>query len=106
MPEPITLITNAIQDDYKAAVLVFKGIHDMATKYPTELLAGKKISKLGLCSANRNKLLNVPRTTRKHSPQELSVFMDQLYGTNYQTILGPQQTTAPSKEKLKHTFSN
>ena len=38
----------------------------------------------------------------KHLPQEPSVFMDQLYGTKYQTMLGPQQTTAPSKENLKH----
>ena len=37
----------------------------MATKYLTELLAEKKISKLELCSANRNKLLTLPRTTRK-----------------------------------------
>ena len=51
--------------DYKVAMLVFKSIHDMAPKYLTELLTEKKISRLGLCSANRNKLLTIPRTSRK-----------------------------------------
>ena len=37
----------------------------MTPKYLTELLTEKKISKPGLCSANRNKLLTIPRTSRK-----------------------------------------
>ena len=37
----------------------------MAPKYLTELLTEKKISMPGLHSANRNKLLTTPMTTRK-----------------------------------------
>ena len=46
-------------------MLVFKSIHDMAPKYITELLTEKKTSRLGICSANKNMILSVPRTTRK-----------------------------------------
>ena len=51
--------------DYKVAMLVFKSIQDMAPKYLTELLTENKISRLALHSAHRNKLLTIPRTTRK-----------------------------------------
>ena len=37
----------------------------MAPKYIMELLTEKKISRPGLCSANKNKLLTIPNATRK-----------------------------------------
>ena len=49
----------------KVATLVYKRIHNTAPKYLTELLTKKKLSKLGLHSANRNKLLTRPRISRK-----------------------------------------
>ena len=50
---------------YKVAMLVFKSIHDMVPKYLTKLLTEKKISRMGLCFANRNKVLTESGTTRK-----------------------------------------
>ena len=67
-----------------------------------ELLTKKKISRSGLCSANKSKLLTTQITTRKaFASRAFSV-----YGTIYQTISGPQQTIIPSKENLKHTYLN
>ena len=77
----------------------------MSPKYLMELLTEKKISRLGLGSANKNKLLTIPNTVRKkHLLQEILGSMDQLYGSTYQTISGYQQTIIPSKENLKHTY--
>ena len=67
----------------------------MAQKYLTEVLTEKKIPKLELCSDNRNKLLTIPRTSRKTSASRS--FSICVFGTNYQTILEPWQTTAPSE---------
>ena len=89
-----------IMIDYKVATLVFKSTQDMEPKYLMELIAEKKISRLGLWSANKTKLLTCQLEQEKHFFQELSVSMDQLYGTTYWTISGPQQTAKPSKDIL------
>ena len=84
------------RNDYEVAMLVFKSIHDMAPKYLTELLTEKKISRLGLCSANRNKLLTVPRTARTtfaswafsvHGPTVWNKLLDHIRtSANYSTL--------------------
>ena len=78
----------------------------MATKYLTELLTEKKSPGWDYTLPVEINISPYQTQQEKHLPQEPSVFMDQLYGTNYQTILELQQTTAPSKENLKHTYSN
>ena len=98
-------------------MLVFKSSYDMAHKCLAELLTEKKISRLGLCSANRNKLLTVPRTTRKiftsrafsvHGPTvwnkwpdhirtsvNYSTFKRELKNTLIQTSIQVNQSTIP-----------
>ena len=51
--------------DYKVAKQVFESSHIMAPKYLMILLTEKNISRLVLCSANKNKLLTIPNATRK-----------------------------------------
>ena len=60
--------------DYKVAMLVFKSIHDMALKYLTKMLKENKTFRLGLCSANRNKLLTVPGTRKTFASRAFSVY--------------------------------
>ena len=91
------------KNDYKVAMLVFTSIHDMAPKHLTDLLTERKIWDYALPTEINYSTYEGQQ--EKYLPQEPSLFMGQPYGTNYQTILGPQQTTVHSKENLKHTYS-
>ena len=91
---------------YKVATLVFKITHDMASKYLQELFTEKKISRLGLHSAIKNKLFSIPNTTRKtfvsrafsvYGPTVWNSLPDHIWtSANYSTF----------KRELKHTDLN
>ena len=92
--------------DYKIATLVFKSIHDVAPKYLKELLTEKKISRPGLHSANKSKLLTIRNTTRKiFASKAFSV-----YGpTVWNNLLGHIRTSPnynTFKRELQHTYLN
>ena len=87
-------------------MLVFKCIQDMVPKYLTELLTGNKTSSLVYALPIEINYSPYQGQQEKTFAQEPSVFIYQLYGTKYWTILGPQQITSPSKENLKHAYLN
>ena len=74
----------------------------MAPKYLMELLRERKSPYWDYALLLIISYLPHQIQQEKHLLQELSVSVDQLYGTTYLSISGPQQTIIPSKENLKN----
>ena len=85
-------------------MIVFKNIHDMAPKYLTELLKEKKISGLGLCSANRNKLLTAPRTTRKTFASRAFSVQGPTVWNKLPDYISTSANNSTFTRDLKHTY--